>query len=119
MMRMESSTCSPSISEEKAPACSVDRTRPPSRMHGGFKGKSGARGGRIEERRHDAVLIVERAAAATTRSMPRERSKNSISRGTVNCCDSTTCLKLASTGRRGRRQRGAESWQEFEGRYAS
>src|ERR1035437_1498678 len=31
-------------------------------MHGRFEGKAGARGGRVEHSRHDAVLVVERAS---------------------------------------------------------
>ena len=33
-------------------------------LHGGFEGKAGARRRRIKQRGHDAVLIIERAAAS-------------------------------------------------------
>ena len=32
------------------------------------------------------------------RSMPRARSNSSISKGTVNCCDSTTCCSFEPRG---------------------
>ena len=39
MMRIESSTCSPSISDENARACSVESTLPPSRCIAASKQK--------------------------------------------------------------------------------
>ena len=64
-------------------------------VHGRFKREAGARRRLIEQAGQDPVLIIQRARRGP-QCAPSDatRSNSSISSGTVNCCDSTTCFNV-------------------------
>ena len=93
-MRMESSTCSASISEEKARACSVERTRPPSRAWRPQR-RSVCASKADRKRWRGCGSDSPECHRAPPRAPSGGRDRKAPSKAErVNCCDSTTCFKF-------------------------